>query len=156
MNTALVLSTLADRLREVAGIRAAYSQGDDGANGLPDGLTVLPCVVVSWAGGLSYEQHGGGGMHRYTFLAAVQLFVGDPVLRLAGKRTLTLFDAIVTKMVGEVTLGGDVTYARILPSEGGFRIIPYGGADDGPLYWGTTVSIELSVAETVTYAAGTA
>lgn len=146
MQTAL--GRIRDRIALVSGIEAVYSEGDSDHTQIPDALTELPCVLV--LSGPITEYILRYGQHRITYEVRV-LVLAEPGGRIgqAMAELIPIVNAIVEEFVGNVTLGGNVTYC-VFQRSSGIDLRDWGEVE----YYAHEIILEVSEAASATPAGG--
>lgn len=142
------INAIADLVRTVDGVEACYSAGEIGAEGMPQALVgPFPCALVYPGADTLYVLTAPH--HRHSYEVIVQVYAAGPDMGVAAYSALPIVDAVIEKMLQNVTLNG-VVNSCVYQRQSGLSRLEYAGAD----YTGYELVFDVSEEAAITVAAG--
>lgn len=125
------MTTAIQRIRElvaaVPGVKRAYSDHDDGADGLPGGLFETPAALILAGPTISYEQKGSQ-WHRHIYEVRILVLTSQGAIAERGHSTGQIVDGILDAMNANVTLGERCEWSKF-ERQNGYTTFEYGETD---------------------------
>lgn len=127
LNATTVITRIRELVEDVDGVKRAYSDHEEGNNGLPGGTFETPCAIVLAGPTVSYEQRPTA-WERHEYDIRILVLASEGEISQRGLATGPIVDQIVTAFDANVTLGGRVQWIRF-DRQSGYTTFEYGGGN---------------------------